>query len=399
MIAKLIVHEDTREAAAARLAEAAGEVEVWPVKANAGFLKRCLDHPRFVAGDVDTGFIAAEEADLQPQPSNEATLAALTLIAEAAAEQVDTQADRFSPWGGHPGLSYGVRLNAAPQTTVHTQIDGVAVSASVAPVETGWRGSEGAMAQVGFDQVQAGDRLFGYQTLDDGFVLFVDGEARLVTRHRAVVGAGAGAASDGSLRAPHAGQDCRDAGQGGRRRRQGAARRGAGSHEDGTRPDRSVRRGGGKRVRLGRGSGRGRLRTGAYQERGVIVVSGALAAMAMTASLMAEPGMQTVRVEPDDLADLQCIVTLMEGIGEDEAQNPSLMPALNYFMGKIAGRGRFERWDKVVVAYRAGLDQTGRDKVVADHDARCLMEGLAPTAAFTQIVTTDLAAAIAASPD
>jgi hypothetical protein len=131
----------------------------------------------------------------------------------------------------------------------------------------------------------------------------------------------------------------------------------------------------------------------------VIVVSGALAAMAMTASLMGEPGMQTVRVEPDDLADLQCIVTLMEGIGEDEAQNPSLMPALNYFMGKIAGRARFERWDKVVVAYRAGLDQTGRDKLVADHDARCLMEGLAPTAAFTQIVMTDLAAAIAASPD
>jgi propionyl-CoA carboxylase alpha chain/3-methylcrotonyl-CoA carboxylase alpha subunit len=62
------------------------------------------------------------------------------------------------------------------------------------------------MAQVGFDQVQAGDRLFGYQTLDDGFVLFVDGEARRVTRHRAVVGAGAGAASDGSLRAPMPGK-------------------------------------------------------------------------------------------------------------------------------------------------------------------------------------------------
>ena len=129
------------------------------------------------------------------------------------------------------------------------------------------------------------------------------------------------------------------------------------------------------------------------------MVSGALAAMAMTASLMGEPGMQTVRVEPDDLADLQCIVTLMEGIGEDEALNASLMPALNYFMGKIAGRGHFERWDKIVVAYRAGLDQRGRDKVVADHDARCLMEGLAPTAAFTQIVMTDLAAAIATSPD
>ncbi|HEX8661830.1 MAG TPA: biotin carboxylase N-terminal domain-containing protein, partial [Brevundimonas sp.] len=53
MIAKLIVHADSREEAARRLADVCGQVEVWPVKANAGFLKRCLEHPRFVAGDVD----------------------------------------------------------------------------------------------------------------------------------------------------------------------------------------------------------------------------------------------------------------------------------------------------------------------------------------------------------
>ncbi|WP_295244645.1 biotin/lipoyl-containing protein, partial [uncultured Brevundimonas sp.] len=206
MIAKLIVHEDTREAAAARLAEAAGEVEVWPVKANAGFLKRCLEHPRFVAGDVDTGFIAAEEAALQPQPSDEATLAALTLIAEAAADAVEARSDRFGPWGGQPGLSYGVRLNAPAQATVWAHVDGQGVSAAVTPVETGWRGSQGELAHVGFDQVQAGDRLFGYQAVDDGFVLFVDGEARRVTPYRAAVGSGAGAVSDGSLRAPMPGK-------------------------------------------------------------------------------------------------------------------------------------------------------------------------------------------------
>lgn len=61
MIAKLIVHETSREAAAARLADACGEVEVWPVRTNAGFLVRCLEHPSFVSGDVDTGFIAREE--------------------------------------------------------------------------------------------------------------------------------------------------------------------------------------------------------------------------------------------------------------------------------------------------------------------------------------------------
>lgn len=206
MIAKLIVRADTREAAAAKLAEAAGEVEVWPVKANAGFLKRCLEHPRFVAGDVDTGFIAAEEAALQPSESDEMTLAALTLVAEAAADRVESGADRFSPWGGQPGLSYGVRLNAPPAATVWARVDGRGVSAPVTPVETGWRGPGGAVAHVGFDQVQAGERLFGYLAVDDGFVLFVDGEARRVTPHRAAVGGAGGVVSDGSLRAPMPGK-------------------------------------------------------------------------------------------------------------------------------------------------------------------------------------------------
>jgi propionyl-CoA carboxylase alpha chain/3-methylcrotonyl-CoA carboxylase alpha subunit len=206
MIAKLIVHEDTREAAAAQLAEAAGEVEVWPVKTNAGFLKRCLDHPRFVTGDVDTGFIAAEEAALQPVETAEATLAALTLIAEAASDGEAAGSDRFSPWGGQPGLSYGVRLNAPAQTMVWAHVDGRGVSGAVTPVEAGWRGAEGRTAQIGFDQVQAGEALFGYQVIDDGFVLFVDGEARRVTPHRAAVGSGAGAVSDGALRAPMPGK-------------------------------------------------------------------------------------------------------------------------------------------------------------------------------------------------
>jgi 3-methylcrotonyl-CoA carboxylase alpha subunit len=206
MIAKLIVHEDTREAAAARLAEAAGEVEVWPVKTNAGFLKRCLDHPRFVAGDVDTGFIAAEEGALQPADAPETVLAALTLVAEAATEVEPVGSDRFSPWGGQPGLSYGLRLNTPPQTTVWARLDGEPVSGPVAPVETGWRGAEGLTAQIGFDQVQAGDRLFGYRAVEDGFILFVEGEARRVTPYRSATSAAAGAVSDGSLRAPMPGK-------------------------------------------------------------------------------------------------------------------------------------------------------------------------------------------------
>src|SRR5690606_15428188 len=93
MIAKLIVHADTREAAAARLANACREVEVWPVRTNAGFLARCLDHPRFVEGDVDTGFIAAEEGALIAAPVSAQALAGaaglIGLLADAAAFDVE----------------------------------------------------------------------------------------------------------------------------------------------------------------------------------------------------------------------------------------------------------------------------------------------------------------------
>ena len=59
MIAKLIAHATTREGAAAKLADACGQIEVWPVKTNAGFLARCLTEPDFVLGAIDTGFIEA----------------------------------------------------------------------------------------------------------------------------------------------------------------------------------------------------------------------------------------------------------------------------------------------------------------------------------------------------
>ena len=48
MIAKLIVHAPSRRAAAAKLASACAEVEVWPVKTNAAFLARAASHPEFV---------------------------------------------------------------------------------------------------------------------------------------------------------------------------------------------------------------------------------------------------------------------------------------------------------------------------------------------------------------
>src|SRR5690606_71808 len=93
MIAKLVAHGPTREAALASLADACDAVECWPVKTNAGFLARCLDDPDFIVGEVDTGFIEARLESLAgpPEPSD----AALAVAAEAA---VAAAAGEVSPW-------------------------------------------------------------------------------------------------------------------------------------------------------------------------------------------------------------------------------------------------------------------------------------------------------------
>jgi len=179
MIAKLIVHADTREEAAGRLAVAASEVEVWPVKTNAAFVMKCLDHPRFISGDVDTGFIAAEE-DL--------------LIASGPAEPVIEDASDLlwrsrtvnpeDVWDSDYGTS-GFRLNAHPKLGHTFFIDGAKFQG----------------------QDRSGQAVVGYgPEIDGGFVVFYQGEAYQVSRHAPRGGTGAGTASDGSLRAPMPGK-------------------------------------------------------------------------------------------------------------------------------------------------------------------------------------------------
>jgi acetyl/propionyl-CoA carboxylase alpha subunit len=121
MIAKLIAHAPTREGATDRLAQACAEVEVWPVKTNAAFLARCLDHPDFIAGDVDTSFIPArlDELAATAEPSDE-----ILMVAAAAALARNEEAQP-SPWTGLTGF----RMNAAPQTTLRLFLDGRPVEA------------------------------------------------------------------------------------------------------------------------------------------------------------------------------------------------------------------------------------------------------------------------------
>jgi 3-methylcrotonyl-CoA carboxylase alpha subunit len=64
MIAKVIVHGPTREAARRALVRALDETVVEGVTTNRAFLARLANLPVFASGDVDTGVIAANEAAL-----------------------------------------------------------------------------------------------------------------------------------------------------------------------------------------------------------------------------------------------------------------------------------------------------------------------------------------------
>jgi acetyl/propionyl-CoA carboxylase alpha subunit len=121
MIAKLIAHAPTREGATDRLAQACAEVEVWPVRTNAAFLARCLDHPDFIAGDVDTSFIPTRNDDLAAQaaPSDDA------LMVAAAAVLARDEAGEASPWRDLTGF----RMNAAPETHLRLFLDGKPIQA------------------------------------------------------------------------------------------------------------------------------------------------------------------------------------------------------------------------------------------------------------------------------
>jgi len=100
MIAKLIVHGDTREEAIADLRYALDEGECGPLITNAGFLYRLLGDEQFAAGTVDTGLIGRKLEGLtaRPEPSVEGLeLAAAMLIGGGQ-----------GPWASSAGL----RLNA-----------------------------------------------------------------------------------------------------------------------------------------------------------------------------------------------------------------------------------------------------------------------------------------------
>jgi acetyl-CoA/propionyl-CoA carboxylase, biotin carboxylase, biotin carboxyl carrier protein len=86
MIAKLIVHGADRTQAIARAERALADTVLLGCKTNIAFLRRLVQHPAFIAGDVHTGFL-----DANPQIAAEPALTAGTQRALLAAAALSTR--------------------------------------------------------------------------------------------------------------------------------------------------------------------------------------------------------------------------------------------------------------------------------------------------------------------
>jgi 3-methylcrotonyl-CoA carboxylase alpha subunit len=172
MVAKLISHAATREAAVTRLAAACSSVEVCPIKTNAGFLVRTLEQPDFQNARLDTGFIDAhlDQLAFAPPPSDAVKASALAALAGAP---------DGSPWTANAMMSF--RQSRDPASTV---------------LQWGE-----ALVEAAFDvAAQPGERLPGGSA-----VVFERGEAFVFSRPHVDVGEGA-AGGDGQILAPMPGR-------------------------------------------------------------------------------------------------------------------------------------------------------------------------------------------------
>jgi 3-methylcrotonyl-CoA carboxylase alpha subunit len=176
MIAKVITHAPTRDGARLALAAALDETVVWPVRSNAGFMVKALEHPAFAAGNIDTGLIAREGGALLP-----AAMPSVAALADVAETFVV----------GEPLI--GFRVNAPAQDTVRMLVAGEPVTVPLP------RRTPGPRA--------AGDALPGSGPRPaPGRLLVAEGGQTWEVEPFRATGAATGGAADGAILSPMPGR-------------------------------------------------------------------------------------------------------------------------------------------------------------------------------------------------
>ena len=118
MIAKLIVWDEHRDAALARMRRALADYRVVGVTTNIDFLSRLVACPAFSGADLDTGLIERSRGFLFPEvtatPKEVLQVAAvgeLLFEAHQAREQAKSSGDPWSPWHARDGWRLNLQAN------------------------------------------------------------------------------------------------------------------------------------------------------------------------------------------------------------------------------------------------------------------------------------------------
>ncbi|MFN3964389.1 MAG: acetyl/propionyl/methylcrotonyl-CoA carboxylase subunit alpha [Silanimonas lenta] len=223
MIAKLIVWDETRPRALARLREALMDCDIRGPKSNISFLEALVRHPSVVEGTIDTGYLdrALDEVLAPPTPPPAPLLAlaaAAVLLREEEATRANAAAgpDPTSPWAiadgwrlGHGGARRLV-LEAAGQRHVlnargHGGDYAIVPDGGATTIHVeGLRLEHDGRASARID----GRGVLVRAQVDATTVLLHDGTQRwLIGRLGAYAFAGkAGAGGDGTLKAPMPGR-------------------------------------------------------------------------------------------------------------------------------------------------------------------------------------------------
>jgi 3-methylcrotonyl-CoA carboxylase alpha subunit len=198
MIAKLIAHEPTRDAALARLAAALDRTLIAGPRSNVAFLAALLRASEFRQGKVDTGFIDRNLAALGAVPHQPDAAAAALGVAQLLGGKVSSPrsaladeepAEANSPWAATDGFQLGgTRVLAVP-----VMIDG---ETAIATVSYGRGGTQVAIAGI----APATDaRVFA--AADEAYVLRHGRQTRVRIKDFAVAAAAAGS-GDSVVKAP-----------------------------------------------------------------------------------------------------------------------------------------------------------------------------------------------------
>ncbi len=219
MIAKLIVWDETRDGALARMRKALADYQVAGLTTNIDFLSRLVACPAFAGADLDTGLIERQKDFLfpaaQPVPRDAllvATVGELLWEQHAAKQAAKASGDPFSPWHARDGW----RMNLSAARTISFKDGETLVDVQVSYGRDSWKIALNGECTAARGKKLDGDRfavelddrrlIASVVAVDDKRSIFLQGSTYTLLRDDPLHRVDAGDSHGGGLTAPMPGK-------------------------------------------------------------------------------------------------------------------------------------------------------------------------------------------------